>query len=76
MATMDTSSLWGIKQYIVDQRSETPNILDIGAFHGNFAAKYREMFPRAKVFCLDPMPEAVEFMRKRFKGQGRAVRVY
>jgi FkbM family methyltransferase len=73
---MDTSSLWGIKQYIVGQRSDAPNILDVGAFHGNFAAKYREMFPRAKVYCLDPMPEAVEFMKERFTKESRAVKVY
>ena len=38
-------------------------VVDVGAHHGQFALLARELFPRARIFCVEPLPDAVHRLR-------------
>lgn len=38
-------------------------VIDVGAHHGQFAIFARERFPRARVYCFEPLPEALRVFR-------------
>ncbi len=38
-------------------------VVDVGAHHGQFALLARELFPRSRIFCVEPLPEAVHRLR-------------
>jgi len=38
-------------------------VVDVGAHHGQFALLARELFPRARVFCVEPLPSALDRLR-------------
>jgi FkbM family methyltransferase len=40
--------------------NEFATVIDVGAHHGQFALLSRELFPQAEIFCVEPLPEAVE----------------
>ncbi|EAZ82442.1 FkbM family methyltransferase [Algoriphagus machipongonensis] len=42
-------------------------ILDIGANKGQFAARFRILFPKAKIYSFEPIPEIFEHLCARFK---------
>jgi len=43
-------------------------VLDIGANTGQFARQARSLFPRAKVFSFEPIPECLSGLAKTMKG--------
>jgi FkbM family methyltransferase len=43
-------------------------VLDVGANVGETAARYRALFPAARVYCFEPAPECVDSLRARFAG--------
>jgi FkbM family methyltransferase len=38
-------------------------VVDVGAHHGQFALVARERFPRARLICVEPQPDAVQILR-------------
>ena len=44
---------------------------DIGANHGQTAAKLRASFPNAQIVCFEPIAELAAAMKDKFKGDGR-----
>lgn len=46
-------------------------VIDVGAHHGQFALLARALFPRAKVFCVEPQPDAVDRLRTTLEGDSR-----
>jgi FkbM family methyltransferase len=38
-------------------------VVDVGAHHGQFALIARDLFPAAKIVCVEPLPDAVERLR-------------
>lgn len=47
-------------------------VIDVGAHHGQFALLARELFPRARIFCVEPLPDALDRLRSTLKTDGRA----
>jgi FkbM family methyltransferase len=45
-----------------------PDVLDVGAYTGEFAALIHAAFPGARVWCFEPFPESCERLRTRFSG--------
>lgn len=52
------------------------NIFDIGAASGNFVLGAHFVFPEAKIFAFEPLPEKAEILRKIFKDKKIAGEVY
>lgn len=42
------------------------SVIDVGAHHGQFALFARNRFPRAQLFCFEPLPEAQQIIRRVF----------
>lgn len=42
-------------------------ILDIGANQGQFATKFRLLFPNSKIYSFEPIPEVFNLLSERFK---------
>lgn len=38
-------------------------VVDVGAHHGQFALLARELFPHSTIFCIEPLPDAVNRLR-------------
>lgn len=49
------------------------SVVDIGANRGQFALIARHCFPSAKVFSVEPLPDAAAMFRKVFVGDSRVV---
>ncbi len=64
------ANLLGLRNY--DIRS----ILDIGANIGQFARQMRSEFPRARVYCFEPVPEPFEKLSTWASRQNGAVTVH
>lgn len=39
-------------------------IIDVGAHHGQFALLARDLFPQARITCVEPLPPSVSVLRK------------
>lgn len=48
-----------------------PVIFDVGAYRGDVAALYRQLFPRAVIHCFEPFPESFKLVSARMKGDAR-----
>lgn len=51
--------------------SAKPFIVDVGAYTGTSAVRFRELFPKSRLLCFEPNPEAyaeLELTRKRLGG--------
>jgi len=48
-------------------------ILDIGAYHGEFADRVLRHYPVEKVFLFEPFPDSVSFLQQRYKTEPRCV---
>ncbi|HEX4412291.1 MAG TPA: FkbM family methyltransferase [Lacipirellulaceae bacterium] len=46
-------------------------IFDIGAFHGEAAAQYGQMFPAADIYAFEPFPPSYGALAARFAGEKR-----
>lgn len=44
--------------------SESPVVIDAGAHIGVFATKVLSKFPKARLFCIEPIPDNLELLRK------------
>jgi len=47
------------------------SIVDVGAHHGQFALFARHRFPRAQLFCFEPLPNAQQIVRQVFPLPGQ-----
>jgi FkbM family methyltransferase len=47
--------------------SETPILFDIGANIGDFSYVFLSMFPNAKIYAFEPVPEIFNNLKERFK---------
>ncbi len=54
---------------------EAAQVLDVGANRGQFALAARQAFPRARIDCFEPIPDAVRTLDAVFRGDTR-VRVH
>jgi len=50
--------------WLIDYKINT--IIDVGANEGQFARKIISIFPKAKVYCFEPLPEVFEKLRHNF----------
>lgn len=48
-------------------------ILDIGAYHGEFADRVLRHYPVEKVFLFEPFPDSVSFLQGRYQNEPRCV---
>lgn len=46
-------------------------IVDVGAHHGQFALLALELFPRSRIFCVEPLPDALDRLRATVEPAGR-----
>ena len=46
-------------------------IFDVGAFHGEAAAQYSQMFPAAQVYAFEPFPPSFDALATRFSDNRR-----
>ena len=46
-------------------------VVDVGAHHGQFALLALELFPRAHVVCVEPLPAALDRLRTNVEAAGR-----
>jgi len=46
-------------------------VVDVGAHHGQFALLALELFPRARIFCVEPLPDALERLGATVEPVGR-----
>lgn len=44
-------------------------VLDVGAFHGEFAALCERLWPRSSIVCVEPLPEAAARLRALAAGR-------
>jgi len=44
----------------------SPVVFDVGAHKGETAARYRRLFPDARIWCFEAFPESAEALRRRF----------
>lgn len=49
------------------------SVIDVGAHHGQFALFARHRFPRAQLFCFEPLSEAQRIFRRVFPESGPIV---
>ncbi len=50
-------------------------VIDVGANQGQFAGYIRDIFPQAKIFCFEPIPDAVKKLKKWGEMQDNKVEV-
>lgn len=50
---------------------EFETIIDIGANKGQFAARFRVLFPEAWIYSFEPIPEVYDQLCKRFKSDSK-----
>lgn len=55
--------------------SQCPMILDIGAYTGTSAIRFRNLFPQARLVCFEPNPAALEELEKTAIRLGGDIRV-
>lgn len=48
-----------------------PIIFDVGAHHGDMAARYRSLFPESTIYCFEPFDESFELLARRFAHDSR-----
>ena len=46
-------------------------IFDVGAFHGEAAAQYGQMFPAAEIYAFEPFPPSFDALKARFANDRR-----
>jgi FkbM family methyltransferase len=63
---------WPDQQALLEN-CEVKNVLDVGANSGIVTARYRQLFPSAKVHCFEPMPKYFELLKDRFAGDEKVV---
>ena len=51
-------------------------VIDVGANKGRAARRFRRLFPRARVHCVEPIPRLCRRLEQWAETQGGAVRVY
>jgi len=47
-----------MQKYLTNKINEDVVILDIGAFNGNTALKYKKLFPLSRIYSFEPFPES------------------
>ena len=55
------AELWSeneVLRYLI--ATESPLIVDVGAYTGNSAMRFRELFPGSRLLCFEPNPEAFD----------------
>lgn len=55
--------------------SQRPMILDVGAYTGTSAIRFRNLFPQARLVCFEPNPAAREELEKTASRLGGDIRV-
>jgi FkbM family methyltransferase len=48
---------------------EVKTVFDVGAYHGEWTATYRRLFPAAHIFAFEPFPDSRNIVENAFKGQ-------
>ena len=51
-------------------------VIDVGANKGRAARRFRRLFPRARVYCVEPIPRLCRRLEQWAETQGEAVRVF
>jgi len=51
-------------------------VIDVGANKGRAARRFRRLFPRARVYCVEPIPRLCRRLEQWAKTEGAAVRVF
>jgi len=51
------------------QRKDNMIIFDVGAYIGEIAKNYRDIFPNAKIYCFEPFPDSFKTLRQSFKDE-------
>ena len=51
-------------------------VIDVGANKGRAARRFRRLFPRARVYCVEPIPRLCRRLEQWAETQGGAVRVF
>lgn len=62
----ESSSMFKLLHQIIEDKEL--QIIDIGAFQGDFTASFRKHFPQAKSVLFEPTPANYEALKHRFKG--------
>ncbi|OOG76163.1 FkbM family methyltransferase [Algoriphagus sp. A40] len=55
------------KKHLWLQNFSFKTIIDIGANRGQFASRFRLLFPLAKIYCFEPIPEVFNHLCELFK---------
>ncbi len=48
---------------------EVKTVFDVGAYHGEWTATYRGLFPAAQIYAFEPFPESRNVVENAFRGQ-------
>jgi len=64
------------KIYEIKNLSTVKTIIDAGANIGLAAAFFSKEYPKAKIFCFEPNPEALKFLEKNIKANNINAQVY
>ena len=51
-------------------------VIDVGANKGRAARRFRRLFPRARVYCVEPIPRLCRRLEQWAETEGAAVRVF
>jgi FkbM family methyltransferase len=56
------------KKILEWQGIQTPVIFDLGGHRGETVVHYRARFPEAEIYCFEPFPDSLAFLKKQFGG--------
>jgi len=60
----NNTDAYKIQRHLINGYSNELTIFDIGAYVGDIALKYNQLFPRSTIFCFEPFPDSYSKLEK------------